>query len=122
MALAAHEGHEQVVRVLKGFQDTGALPMYRLEPLESLVNDVVLACESGDVEASLRVVDHFYIRRPMGWDRVGADFRIARLRRFVWSRLGVPERGMPELSDSRLLITKSYGFESWEQLVGSCET
>jgi len=46
--------------------------------------------------------------------------RVSRLRRFVLERLAAAktqnESDTFELSDAQLLIARSYGFESWQQL------
>jgi len=119
LALATFKGHDDVVRLLKRFETAGNLPGYDLKSLESLANDLVVACQSGEAGAFGRVVDHFYIRRPMAWDRPGETIRASRLQRFVRERLHLPQSEpshMPTLSDSRLLIARSYGFESWRDL------
>ena len=120
IALAAYENQEDVVRVLKTFVETGALPTYRRETFESVANDIVTACQSGDSDSFQRVIGHFHIRRPMAWDRPGVHVRISRLRRFIWNRLGIhtgqQEDHVPDLSHARLLVARSYGFETWDQL------
>jgi len=79
---------------------------------------LVIACQSGEAEAFQRIIDHFYIRRPMVWDRPPVPVRVSRLRHFVWNRLATaPNKGdAPDLLDARLLIARSYGFENWSQL------
>jgi hypothetical protein len=119
-ALAAHRGHHEIARVLETFETTGVLPPYPLQFLKSLANDFVIAHKTGDADAFVRVIDHFYIRRPMAWDRPDASVRASRLRRFVRDRL--PTRSQTEienldLSDAQLLIARSYGFKSWQELL-----
>src|SRR5262245_28630947 len=87
IALAAYRGFGEIVRVLNDYETTGALPVYSVQSMESLANDFVVACASGEVRAFQRIIDHFYIRRPMAWDHPEASVRISRLRRFVRDRL-----------------------------------
>jgi hypothetical protein len=123
VALAAYKGHDEIVRVLKEFESTRSLSRYRLEALQALARDLVTACQSGDGDAFQRVVDHFYIRRPMTWDRPGEVTRASRLRRFVRERLHLPHsqtaNDTVELSDAQSLIARSYGFHSWRDLESS---
>jgi Ankyrin repeats (3 copies) len=125
LALATFKGHDDVVRMLRLSESKGRPPAYDLKSLESLANDLVLACQSGEADAFGRVVDHFYIRRPMAWDRPGETIRASRLRRFVRERLGLPQSEPTKdplaLSDARLLIARSYGFESWRDLETAAE-
>jgi len=118
LALATHKGHDEIVRVLKEFESSGAIAKYRLETLESLANDLVTACQSGEADAFLRIVDHFYIRRQMTWDRPGEVKRASRLRRFVRERLPQSQAGDAiDLPDAQLLIAQSYGFKGWNELL-----
>ena len=119
-ALAAYRGHQEIVHVLETFESTGVLTPYPLQSLKSLANDFVVAYKTGDADAFLRVIDHFYIRRPMAWDRPDASQRASRLRRFVRDRL--PTRSQTDsenldLPDAQLLIARSYGFKSWQELL-----
>jgi hypothetical protein len=120
IALAAVRGHDEILRMLKAYETSGEAPPYDLNAMESLSNDVVVAYESGDSDAFLRVVDHFSIRRPMAWDRPDASVRVSRLRRFVRQRLASAKRFVEteplQISDAQLLIARSYGFPSWHQL------
>lgn len=119
-ALAAYRDHHEIVRVLESFETTRVLPAYPLQSLKSLANDFVVAHKTGDADAFLRVIDHFYIRRPMAWDRPDASVRASRLRRFVRDRLPTgsnTESGNLDLSDAQLLIARSYGFKSWQELL-----
>ena len=119
IALATHRGHGDIVRVLKAYEITGALPAYDLPSIESLATDLVAAHQSGVAGAFERIIDHFYLRRPMSWDSPGVSVRISRLRRFVRERLAAPDAHKTDaldLADARLLIARSFGFESWRQL------
>jgi hypothetical protein len=119
-ALAVYRNHHDIVRVLETFEITGVLPPYPLESLKSLANDFVVAYETGDADAYLRVIDHFHIRRPMAWDRPDASLRASRLRRFVQARLLTRNQTKSEnfdLSDAQLLIARSYGFRNWQELL-----
>ena len=121
-ALAAYRGHHEIVRVLETFETTGVLPPYPLQSLKALANDFVVAYKSGDADAFLRVIDHFYIRRPMAWDRPDASVRASRLRRFVRDRLPTGSENKSEnldLSDAQLLIARSYGLKSWQELLNA---
>jgi hypothetical protein len=66
-------------------------------------------------------MDHFQLRRPLTWDQPSNDVRVARLRRAVRERLGVPtdsgtgSNTLP-LSDAQLLVARSLGFQDWDQL------
>jgi len=121
MALAMHKGHDEIVRLLKAFESTGSLPLYRLEALKSLAADLVAACRSGETDSFQRIVDHFSIRRQMTWDRPDHAKRALRMRRFVAERLPPRKSDGIELSDAQLLIARSYGFEGWPQLEVSSE-
>jgi hypothetical protein len=124
LALATSKGHTDVVEVLRAFASTGVLPGYRMEVIKSLVDDLVAACKSGEAGAFQRIVDHFYIRRWMTWDRPGEAIRASRLRGFVRERLPAPRHAAGEtieFSDARLLIARSFGFESWRELETSSE-
>jgi hypothetical protein len=61
----------------------------------------------------------------MTWDRPGEAIRASRLRRFVRERLATPQTQAAsetiEFSDARLLIARSFGFESWGELETSSE-
>jgi hypothetical protein len=125
LALATHKGHEEIVRFIKTFESTGALPQYRLEAMKSLAADLVAACRSGESDSFQRIVDHFYIRRRMTWDRPEPVIRASRMRRFAVELLP-PRKSQAvndeiELADAQLLIARSYGFASWRQLEASSE-
>jgi len=120
IALAAVRGHDEILRMLKAYETSGAAPPYDLRAMESLANDVVVAYRSGDAEAFMRVIDHFSIRRPMAWDRPEASVRISRLRRFARQRLASARRPLENetlhVSDAQFLIARSYGFSNWQEL------
>ena len=120
IALATYRGFDEIVRVLNAFETTGTLPVYSVQSMESLANDFVVACESGEAGAIQRIIDHFYIRRPMSWDRPQESVRISGLRRFVHDRLPrKPQKDSDtlELSGAQLLVARSYGFDSWRELL-----
>jgi hypothetical protein len=56
----------------------------------------------------------------MAWDRPEASVRISRIRRFVRQRLDAERRSaedeMLRISDAQLLIARSYGFNTWQEL------
>ena len=69
-----------------------------------------------------RVMDHFHLRRPLTWDQPSNEVRVARLRRGVRERLGLPTDSGTEsdalpLADAQLLVARSLGFKDWDQLV-----
>jgi hypothetical protein len=56
------------------------------------------------------------------WDQPSKDECIARLRRRMGERLGVPsglenESDTLSLTDAQLLVARSLGFKSWDELV-----
>ena len=120
IALAAVRGHDEVLKMLRAYEASSEVPPYDLKSMVSLANDVVIAYESGDAEAFVRVIDHFSIRRPMAWDRPETSVRISRFRRFVRQRLAsaksLLEGGTLGASDAQLLIARSYGFNNWQEL------
>jgi hypothetical protein len=120
IALAAVRGYDEILRVLRAFEAKGQMPPYDLSSMESLASDIVAAYQSGDADAFMHVIDHFSIRRPTAWDRPEASVRISRIRRFVRQRLDAERRSaedeMLRISDAQLLIARSYGFNTWQEL------
>jgi hypothetical protein len=120
VALAIYKGHHEIVRVLTAFEATGFLPGCDLESISSVVDDLIVAYNTGDADSFVRVIDHFDIRRPMAWDRPQKSTRILRIRRFARHRLDYIAQAeiSPTLdaSDAQLLVARSYGFGSWTEL------
>jgi hypothetical protein len=114
------------VRLLREYEKTGALPVHSLAEYETLASDLVKACDSGEDGAMRRVADHFQIRRMLSWDQSAQEARVERLRRFARERLGAQansgnESGAIALTDAQLLVARSLGFKSWEQLAKHIE-
>jgi hypothetical protein len=119
---ALRRGHDEIVRLLTEFEKTGSLPARILEQYETLAQSLVEAFVSGDDATMQRVMDHFHLRRSLTWDQPSNDERLARLRRGVRERLGVPTNSGSKsdvlpLADAQLLVARSLGFKDWDQLV-----
>ena len=64
-----------------------------------------------------RVMEHFQVRRMLTWDNPAPDVRMQRLRRAIRERLpGVDEL---TLDDSRLLVARSSGYRTWNDLLNA---
>jgi ankyrin repeat protein len=119
---ALRRGHDEIVRLLMEFEKTGSLPARGPEQYETLTRSLVEAFGSGDDAAMQRVMDHFHLRRPLTWDQPSNEVRMARLRRGVRERLGVPTDSGTEsdalpLADAQFLVARSWGFKDWDQLL-----
>jgi ankyrin repeat protein len=126
LAWATRRGHDEIVRLLTEYERTGSLPTHKLEEYEALAEDLVEAYHSGDDAALRRVIDHFQLKRMMTWDQPSPAVRIERLRRHVRERLGGQLEAENEsdtlaLSDAQLLIARSLGFGSWDELATHLE-
>src|SRR5262245_15325750 len=113
---------DNAVRLLTEFEKSGLLPSRGLKHYQSLANDLVEACQSGDEGALGRIAEHFNLLRQLSWDLPPPAARIARLRRHILERIGTRPTAATEdaplpLDDARLLIARSEGFESWPELV-----
>jgi ankyrin repeat protein len=123
---AIRRGHDEIVRMLREFESTGSLPVRSFEQCETLARSLVEAFGSGEDAAMQRVMDHFHLRRPLTWDQPSKDVCLARLRRSVRERLGVPsdtgkESDRLPLADAQLQVARSLGFKDWDQLVKDVE-
>ncbi|HZF41484.1 MAG TPA: sigma-70 family RNA polymerase sigma factor [Blastocatellia bacterium] len=123
---ATRRGHDQIVRLLTEYEKTGALPVHSLAEYETLASDLVKACDLGEDDAMRRVADHFQIGRRLSWDQPTQEARVERLRRFARERLSAHansgnESGAIALADAQLLVARSLGFKSWEQLAKHVE-
>jgi ankyrin repeat protein len=123
---AIRRGHDEIVQILTDFEKTGSLPARNLEQYEILARSLVEAYRSGEDAALERVMDHFHLRRPFTWDQPSKDECITRLRRGMWERLGVQsdlenENDTLPLADAQLLVARSLGFKTWDQLVKDIE-
>jgi ankyrin repeat protein len=120
LAWAARRGHAEIVRLLTEYERTGWLPVHNLEEYEALARDLVEAYHSGDEAALGRITGHFDLKRMMTWDQPAPEVRIERLRRHVRERLAGPnsedKSDTLALSDAQLLIARSLGFGSWDEL------
>jgi len=121
-AWATRRGHEEIVRLLIEYEKTGTLSSHSVEEYEALAKDIVEIYRSGQDDAFRRVIALFQIERPLTWDLPPLSERIARFRRFVRERLGrrsgaENESERLDLADAQLLVARSYGFESWAQLM-----
>lgn len=126
LAWATRRGHAEIVRMLTEYEQTGALPSHSLEEYETLAQALVEAYESGEDAAMQRVMDHFQLKRPLTWDQPPRDVRRARLRRGVRERLSSRSDAENEsetlaLADAQLLVARSLGYKSWEQLAKHSE-
>jgi uncharacterized protein len=126
LAWATRRGHQAIVRMLTAYEQTGALPNHSMEEYETLARDLVEAYQSGDDAAMRRVIERFQLQRPLTWDRPPREVQVARLRRGVQERLGrrsgaEDESATLDPADARLLVARSHGFESWEQLAKHIE-
>jgi hypothetical protein len=123
LAWAARRGHRDVVSLLTEYLRSGTLPARGPEHYDSLANDLVLACASGEEGAMGRIAEHFNAARQLSWDRPSRETKIARLRRFVERRLAGPSGSgtggwsLP-LEAARRLIARSEGYQDWPELVG----
>jgi ankyrin repeat protein len=119
LSWATRRGHEQIVRLLRQYQEDGKLPPEpSLEEFESLARDLVEACNSGDLAAAQRVIDHYQID-PRTWNT--GDSRADAVRRRVRELLGRrpdPEHISDSLApaDARHLIARMAGFAGWAEL------
>jgi hypothetical protein len=120
LAWATRRGHHAIVQLLTAYEQSGGVPVDRLERFEMLTRDLVEAYRSGQDDAFQHVIDHFHIERMLTWDRPPRAERVARLRRAVRHKLGQPEAEPASetlaLADAQLLIARSEGFESWPVL------
>lgn len=119
---AIRRGHDEIVRILTDYENTGKVPGHQLANLDLLAQSLVEAYGSGDDRATERVMDHFHLRRNLTWDQPSKEVRIERLRRGVRERLvRHPELGAATdtlpLTDARFLVARSLGFKDWDQLV-----
>jgi len=123
---AIRRGHTEIMQMLTEYEQTGALPSHSLEEYETLAQALVEAYGSGEDAAMQRVMDHFQLKRPLTWDQPPPDVRRARLRRGVRVRLSSRSDAENEsetlaLADAQLLVARSLGYESWEQLAQHSE-
>jgi len=126
LAWATRRGHQAIARLLTAYEQTGALPTHSLEEYEAVASAIVEAYQSGDDTAMQRVIEHFQLQRPLTWDRPPREVQVARLRRGVQERLGrrsgAEDESAPlDLADAQLLVARSLGFESWDQLAKHIE-
>ncbi len=113
LAWATRREHHQIVELLKQYDETGALPGRSLEHYETLARDFVQAYNAGDPTALQRINDYYQPDRTPILDQFRTGVR---------ERLGKPpdsEKGNDELSlaNAQLLVARSHGFGSWEELV-----
>jgi len=118
LAWATRRGHHQIVELLKQYEKTGALPARNLEHYETLVRDFVEAYNSGDSEALQRINDYYQPHRTPNLNQFRAGVR---------ERLGRPSTSANEsdnlaLAEAQLLVARSHGFESWDEVVKHTET
>ena len=115
-----------MVRILREYELSGALPQRRLEQYEALVRDLVEAFGPADPAALQRVVEFFRAQRALAWDRPSPELRVSRVRQAVLHRLGdrrnaaTTEESLA-LEDARRLIAREEGFERWEDLISDIE-
>ncbi len=117
LAWATRRGHHQIVELLKQYEKTGVLPARRLEHYETLARDFVAAYNSGDAAALQRINDYYQPDRMPSLEQFRAGVR---------ERLGRPsksENGNDDLAlaDAYLLVARSHGFASWDELVKHAE-
>jgi len=119
---ATRRGHDDIVRILTDYQRSGSPAPLSTTALDALARDLVAAF-AGDEPALLRVIRHFRLERPLGWDRPPPEVRLARLRKAIGEQLrqirGADLARELALSDARLLIARSEGFADWQELVRS---
>src|SRR5271166_5820249 len=81
----------------------------RPDRYRKLAKDLLAAYRSGDAAAMRRIRAHYQIERPLTRDEMRAEIerRLARVTKAA-------DRGARlTLADARLLIARSYAFESW---------
>ncbi|HEU0178455.1 MAG TPA: sigma-70 family RNA polymerase sigma factor [Blastocatellia bacterium] len=121
LAWATRRGHQAIAQLLTAYEQTGALPAHSLEEYDAVARALVEAYQSGDDAAMQLVIEHFQLQRPLTWDQPPREVKVARLRRGVQERLGRrsgagDESSTLDLADARLLVARSQGFKSWEEL------
>ena len=119
---AMRRGHEDIVRLLTAYEQTGELTIHNVDEYEARARDLVEACQSGDDTALQHVIDHFQLQRALGWDQPSPAVRAERLRRFARERLGQRpdaenENDTLTLADAQLLVARAHGYENWDKLV-----
>ena len=117
LAWATRRGHEEIVGLLTQFEKTGILPRRTPQDYEAMASALHEACATGSDASMQRVMDHFQVRRMLTWDNPPPDIRMQRLRRAIRERLpGVDEL---TLDDFRLLVARSSGYRTWNDLVNA---
>jgi ankyrin repeat protein len=109
LAWATRKGHDHIVQMLTQFERGGTLPERSLDSYERQVQDLSDAYDLGDSAAIQRLKRTFQLDRTPTREEVRAQ---------VNRRLGKqPESGdvLPGV-EAQLVIARSHGFESWEQL------
>lgn len=112
--IAREHGHEAVANVLTAYAGasddaagTHEEQVAALGPYEGLANDLVIAYDSGEPAATVRLQDHY--KRSFTWDELRAAVR---------QRLGsVPDSERPAghfaLPHARLLLAREAGYKDW---------
>src|SRR5215831_1100810 len=117
LAWATRRGREEIVRLLTEFVKTGLLPRRTPQDYEVVAGALYEACTTGSEASMQRVMEHFQVRRMLTWDNPAPDVRMQRLRRAILERLpGIDEL---TLDDSRLLVARSSGYRTWNDLVNA---
>jgi hypothetical protein len=114
---ATRRGREEIVRLLTEFVKAGLLPRRTTQDYEALASALYEAYTTGSEASMQRVMEHFQLRRTLSWDNPAPDVRVQRLRRAIRERLP----GVDELmfDDSRLLVARSSGYRTWNDLVNA---
>ena len=117
LAWATRRGHQEIADLLIEYEKTGALPVRGVEYYEAIANDMVEAYTTGDSGAMQRINDYYQLHRPLTVDQFRAGVR-ERLHKHPNS-----EEASDRLdgADAKLLVARSNGFESWEELVRQVE-
>ena len=121
VTVAAHRGHDAVVRLLTDYEKTGALPPRARVMYEALATDLADAF-SGNGEALRRVVDALTPERLRALDRAPLTEQVERLRQFIRDRLGLGgeaevAKDKLEENDAKDLVARAHGHENWDDLV-----
>jgi len=117
LAWATRRGREEIVRLLTEFVKTGLLPRRTPQDYEAVASALYEAYTTGSEASMQRVMEHFQVRRTLTWDNPAPDVRVQRLRRAIRERL--PDVDELTFDDSRLLVARSSGYRTWNDLVNA---
>lgn len=113
-AWAERRGHQQIVDMLNRYERDGSVCVfYTKEIIVALVDDLMLACNQGNLEAIHRVQAHYQFEKSFPGEEI---------RKHIKERLGIAANTQTETSEllpeeAQLFIARSHGYESWSELM-----